>query len=186
MTLTHAYNCTHCESTEFSPYYLMFKRVPRLPVDIEYGITQPQLMEKSQQNYTKRLKAKLNCTFRVAKETSDKEVLRQKQFYDRKMRCQKSVLRDLVFVKQKGSSDNYKIDDKWQTNPFKVLKQMKNDKGKLTPVFKIEEIVKTGAPCLKTLHHNMLYPYQLVQEIENEPPLLVRANILMDMYFTER
>ena len=49
--LTHAYNCTRCESMGFSPYYLMFGRVPRLPVDIEYGITQPQLIEKSWQNY---------------------------------------------------------------------------------------------------------------------------------------
>ena len=46
-TLTHAYNCTHCELMGFSPYYLMFGWVPRLPVDIEYDITQPQLMEKS-------------------------------------------------------------------------------------------------------------------------------------------
>ena len=63
---------------------------------------------------------------------------------------------------------------------------MKNDKGKPTPVLKIEEIVKTGAPCLKTLHCNMLYPYQSVQEKEVAPPLLVHANILMDMYFSER
>ena len=33
-TLTHAYNCTQCESMGFSPYYLMFSRVPRLPIDI--------------------------------------------------------------------------------------------------------------------------------------------------------
>ena len=102
------------------------------------------------------------------------------------MHCQKLTPGDLVLVKQKGSSGNYKIDDKWEMNPFKVLEQMKNDKGKLTPVFKIEEIVKTGAPHLKTLHRNMLYPYQSVQEIENEPPLLIHANILMDMYFSER
>ena len=102
------------------------------------------------------------------------------------MHCQKLTPGDLVLVKQKGSSGNYKIDDKWEMNPFKVLEQMKNDKGKLTPVFKIEEIVKTGVPHLKTLHRNMLYPYQSVQEIENEPPLLIHANILMDMYFSER
>ena len=114
----HAYNCTRCESTGYSPYYLMFGRVPRIPVDIEYGITQPQLMEKSQQNYARKLRAKLNWAFKVAKETSDREALCQKQYYDRKMRCQKLEPGDLVLVKQKGSSGNYKIDDKWELNAF--------------------------------------------------------------------
>ena len=150
LTLTHAYNCTRCKSTGFSPYYLMFGQVPRLPVDIEYGITQPQLMEKRRQNYTRKLRAKLNWAFRIAKETCNKEASHQKQYYDRKMRCQKIVPGDLVLVKQKGLSGNYKIDDKWELNPFRVTEQMKDDKGKLTPVFKLQEIVLEGAPCLKT------------------------------------
>ena len=89
-----------------------------------------------------------------------------------------------MLVKQKGSSGNYKIDDKWELNPYRVLEQMLDPKGKLTLVFKIEEVVKDGAPHLRTLHRNMLYPYRLV--MENDPPLLVRANILMDLYFLER
>ena len=100
------------------------------------------------------------------------------------MRCQKIEPGDLVLVKQKGSSGNYKIDDKWELNPFKVLEQMKNSKGKSTPVFKIKEVVQNGVPRLKTLHRNMLYPYRSV--MDEEPPLLVRANILMDYYFSER
>ena len=144
-------------------------------------------MEKSQQNYVRKLRAKLNWAFNIAKETNDCEALCQKKYYDKQIRCQKLTPGDLVLVKQKDSSGNYKIDDKWETNPFKVLEQMKNDKGKLTPIFKIEDIVKTGAPRLKTLLCNMLYPYQSVQEIENDPPLLVvHANILMDMYFSEK
>ena len=82
-TLMHAYNCTHCESTGFSPYYFMFGRVPRLPIDIEYEVTQPQLMEKSQQNYARKLRAKLNLAFNVAKETNDSEAVRQKKYYDK-------------------------------------------------------------------------------------------------------
>ena len=39
---------------------------------------------------------------------------------------------------------------------------MKDDKCKLTPVFKLYEIVQEGAPHLKTLHRNMLYPYRSV------------------------
>ena len=126
----------------------------------------------------------MNWAFKIAKETSDKEALRQKQYYDRKMHCQKLIPGDLVLVKQKGSSGNYKIDDKWELNPFRVTEQMTDDKGKLTPVFKLQEIMQEGAPHLKTLHRNMLYPYRSV--VAEDTPLLVWANILMDLYFSER
>ena len=59
-TLTHAYNCTRCESTGFSPYYLMYGRLPHLPIDIEYGVTQPELIDKSRQSYARKLRAQLN------------------------------------------------------------------------------------------------------------------------------
>ena len=42
-TLTHAYNCTPTHVTGFSPYFLMFGRHPRLPIDIEYGVTLSEL-----------------------------------------------------------------------------------------------------------------------------------------------
>ena len=126
----------------------------------------------------------MNWAFKVAKETSDREALHQKQYYDQKMRCQKLIPGDLVLVKQKGSSGNYKIEDKWELNPFRVIEQMTDDNDKLTPVFRLQEIVQQGAPRLKTLHRNMLYPYRSV--VAEETPLLVRANILMDLYFSER
>ena len=59
-TLTHIYNCTCCESTGFSPYYLMYGRLPHLPIDIKYGVTQPELIDKSRQSYARKLKARLN------------------------------------------------------------------------------------------------------------------------------
>ena len=183
-SLTMAYNSTRCESTGFSPYYLMFGRVPRLPIDVEYGVTQPEIMEKSRQKYARKLRARLNWAFRVAKDVNEKEAERQKRFYDKRMRCQKLVPGDFVLVKKKGSSSTYKIDDKWEENPYKVVEQCRNDKMKLIPVFKLFEVVKEGTPRKKTLHRNMLYPYQSV--VEADTPLLVKCNQLMDLYFSER
>ena len=37
-TLTHAYNCTVSPVTGFSPYFLMFGRTLKLPLDIDLGI----------------------------------------------------------------------------------------------------------------------------------------------------
>ena len=56
-TLTHAYNATLCCATGFSPFFLMYGRTPILPIDVEFGVTLPDQMQSSQQNYAEKLKA---------------------------------------------------------------------------------------------------------------------------------
>ena len=66
--------------------------------------------------------------FKIAKDINDKESQRQKRYYDYKMHCQKLVVGDVVLVKEKGSSGNYKINDKWELHTYTVLEHMV-DKG---------------------------------------------------------
>ena len=99
------------------------------------------------------------------------------------MRCQKLIIGNVVLVKEKGSCGYYKINDKWEVNPYTVLEHMKDNEGKQMSVFRLRKIIKEGVPRKKTLHH-MLYPFRSVEESDNL--LLVKCNILMDIYFSER
>ena len=38
-TLTHTYNYTMTEATGFSPFFLMFGRILKIPIDVEFGVT---------------------------------------------------------------------------------------------------------------------------------------------------
>ena len=59
-TLTHAYNCTISPVTRFSPYFLMFGRTLKLPLDIELGITMVEQKQTSHQNYVQKLHSSYN------------------------------------------------------------------------------------------------------------------------------
>ena len=97
-TLTHAYSCTMSQSTGFSPFFLMFGRIPRIPINVEFGVTLPNLSDTSRQNYAQKLKAHLRWTYRKAYEVNLKELARHKKYYDRKFKCMKLEPGDTVLV----------------------------------------------------------------------------------------
>ena len=55
--LTHAYNATMCHATRFSAFFLMYGRIPILPIDVEFGVMIPDITHASHQNYVENLKS---------------------------------------------------------------------------------------------------------------------------------
>ena len=72
-SLMHAYNATVSQATGFSPFHLMYGRYPILPIDVELGVTLPDLTATKRQNFAKKLKVQLKWAFKVARETNDKD-----------------------------------------------------------------------------------------------------------------
>lgn len=65
--LTHTYNCTKNDVTGYSPYELMFGRQPRLPIDIAFGLPQPNKPQLTHSQYVKQLKIYLEQSYEIAK-----------------------------------------------------------------------------------------------------------------------
>eukprot|EP00731_Ephydatia_muelleri_P028964 Em0020g608a len=78
-----AYNSSVHASTGFSPFFLMFGRQVKLPVDLMYGTTQGK--ETAVMEYVKNLKDGLLEAYALVRDRCETEHKRQKSIYDRKL-----------------------------------------------------------------------------------------------------
>ena len=98
------------------------------------------------------------------------------------VRCHALEPGDIVLVRRKIFSTDYKIADKWEDEPYVVVSQMAD-----TPVFKVRLQEKPNAEC-RVLHRNMLHPARFVdtenpEDTQPSQTILSKANALMDAYF---
>ena len=83
-TLTHAYNLAVHNGTGFSPYFLMFGRQPRLAIDAFLGLPSNNLIAKSKQDYSDKLKDHLYSAYFKASIEAKQAGAKYKKYYDRK------------------------------------------------------------------------------------------------------
>ena len=120
--MNHVNTCTRSNATGFSPYYLVYGRHPLLPIDMEFGVMTPDLNEVVTSKYIKELQRRLQYAFEKAAKFSKKEAISSKKRYDKSAKISKLEPGDLVLVWKKGFQEKHKISDRWEKDPYEVIK----------------------------------------------------------------
>ena len=151
-TLTHAYNCTRHESTGYSPYYLMFLRQPRLPVDILLNINPEKNNTQAYPPFVESLKKRLSRAYEIASSKIKDAQQRQKKHYDLKIRGAHLEPGDRVLIRNVAFKGPHKLEDRWQEKIYLVTEQPDSN----IPVYHVKR--EDGFGDIKTLHRNLLLP----------------------------
>ena len=150
--MTHADNCTKHASTTYSPYYLMFGRHPRLPIDVEFGLPKSNSGDNSSKSrYVQKLRRRLNYAFQKATKVANQQANKYKSSYDKSIKGPQLQEKDLVLVKIVAHKGRHKLQDKWEPEEYVVVEQPIAG----TPVYRVQPV--TGGN-IKTLHRNLLLP----------------------------
>ena len=145
--MTHAYNCTKPVSTTYSPYYLMFGRHPRLPIDVKFGLPKTNSGDNSSKSrYVQKLR-RLNYAFQKANKFANQQAQKYKSSYDKSIKRPQLQEKDIVLVKIVA----HKLQDKWEPEEYVVVEQPIAG----TPVYRVQPV--TGGN-IRTLHRNLLLP----------------------------
>ena len=151
--LLSAYNGTRSAVTGYSPYYLLFGRKNRMPVDCLF----PTLcesphrtkMEVSVETMQKRLKE----AFEVARRLTYEEATKQRRYYDRRAGAVTLQPGDVVMVCTDGFVGKRKVKDRWEDGGFIVESQLGD-----WPVYKVRcpSADDRRKPKYRILHWNRL------------------------------
>lgn len=149
--LVHAYNCTHNEATGYSPYFLLFGREARLPVDICFGLSLSDEEGISHMQYVKKLKTDLSEAYKLASAAAFKNHQKNKTRYDCRVKHQVLEEGDRVLIRNLGLKGKHKLQDRWSSIPHTVVEKLPN-----VPVYRLKPEGVLGRE--KTLHRDHLLP----------------------------
>lgn len=171
--LVHAYNSTKCDATGYSPYFLMFGREARLPIDLCFGTSPDGKAEGGHSRYVTKLKEDLQRAYKLASEVAYKTHQRNKRSYDKRVGFQTLDIGDRVLLRNLGLKGKHKLESRWSPIPYVVLGKMPN-----IPVYKVKP--EDGGGGVKTLHRDHLLPIgQLVRmptlEMEDKSHVKTRS-----------
>ena len=140
---------------------MLFGRQPRLAVDVLLNLKSPEHEKRCSTEYMKHLQKRLKRTYQIAQEAMKKASRRAKGRYDLRVRGAVPEAGDLVLVKLVGLTGKHKLADKWESEPYEIIR--KPDSA--MPVYVVKRCDGEGHE--RTLHRNMLFPLALPQTDDN-------------------
>ena len=148
-----AYNATCSTVTGYSPYYLLFGRRPRIPVDYLFPTLHDSPHQTKMEVSVVAMQKRLKEAFTVARHLTSEEVARQCHYYDRKAGAVALQPGDVVTVCTNGFVGKWKVKDQWEDGGFIIESQLED-----WPVYKVKCPTSDAGqkPKYRILHRNCL------------------------------
>ena len=119
-----AYNGTHSTVTGYSPYFLLFGRKNRMPVDYLFPTLHDSPHQTKMEVSVTAMQKRLKKAFAVARHLTSQEAAKQWHYYDCKARAVALQPGDVVMVHTDGSVGKQKVKDWWEDGGFIVESQL--------------------------------------------------------------
>ena len=128
LEMLSAYNGTRSAVTGYSPYFLLFGRKARMPVDYLF----PTLHDSPHQTKMEVSVVAMKEASAVARHLTSQEAAKQQRYYDRKAGAVALQPGDVVMVHTNGFVGKQKVKDQWEDGGFIVESQLED-----WPVYKV-------------------------------------------------
>ena len=106
-----AYNATYSAVTGYSPYYLLFGRRPRIPVDYLFPTLRDLHHQTKMEVSVAAMQKRLKEAFAVARHLTSEEAAKQHHYYDHKAGAVALQPGDVVMVHTNGFVGKWKVKD---------------------------------------------------------------------------
>ena len=127
-----AYNGTRSVVTGYSPYFLLFGRKARMPVDYLFPTLRDSPHQTKMEVSVAAMQKRLKEAFVVARHLTSQEAAKQWHYYDCKAGAVALQPGDVVMVRTDGFVGKWKVKDRWEDGGFIVESQLED-----WPVYKV-------------------------------------------------
>ena len=148
-----AYNATCSTVTRYSPYYLLFGRRSRIPVDYLFPTLHDSPHQTKMEVSVVAMQKRLKEAFAVARHLTSEEAAKQCCYYDCKAGAVALQPGDAVMVRTNDFVGKRKVKDQWEDGGFIIESRLED-----WPIYKVKCLTSDDRqkPKYRVLHWNRL------------------------------